>query len=66
MNGAGHHVQAGCGPKCWATPTCRVCGRPKLQRGRYEPSKDVCQEAACDGWDAAPKPGHLWEPFYHA
>ena len=60
-------------PRCWQTnpdawnpalraPTCRVCDRQKIPRGRAAPddlAATYCP-STCPGYEAIPKPGVRW------
>jgi hypothetical protein len=51
-----------CGPECYATPECKVCGQRKRPRGRSVPTEaenSYCGHD-CPGYNEDPQPGHFW------
>jgi hypothetical protein len=53
---------AHCTIDCIAHQVCAVCGRRKAPRGRSVPlemANGLCTDV-CEGYQQAPKPGHLW------
>ncbi len=55
-------VLTGCGPKCWTSVDCTMCGMRKQPRGRSVPleaANSYC-DFECPGYDDKPWPPHLW------
>ena len=50
-----------CGPACWTSVDCAVCGRIKAPSGRSMPAEMVRCDDDCPGYRQDPKPPHLWD-----
>ena len=53
-------IDENCTEACEAQPTCTVCQRPKMPRGRSVPMEMWHCEHECPGHDIEPRAGHLW------